>query len=763
MENNLTLNSEKIQFKQKQVSFYGYVWSDQGISPDPKKIQALKHMEFPPDKETMRSFLGMINYLDRYSVLSAHLTAPLSSLTHQATDYKPGKVHLENFQWLKMEISNVKALPYFNTSAETTLQTDASKKGLGACLIQNGKVVCYASRTITKTEKNYQNLEREALGTIWGMEKFHYFLYGKEFTLETDQKPLVSIYKKHMVDISPRVQRLIVRSLPYQPFNVIYKKGKDIPVADALSRVTPMDPEDNTKLPITAVNLITVHILLCAHPQDTFSRKLDQLRKSTAQDNQLTRLSHYINTGFPCEKKNLPTDLQEYWNYRDTLSIKNGLLTCGSRIIVPQEMQAEMLQCIHNGHQGKERCLLRARNTVFWPKITYDIQELIARCIICQEHGKSQPIIGITQELPPFPWHTLATDIFYWKRMDFLIVADVFSKYFLVRKLANSTSAAVCAEIATIVTELGLPHIIRSDNGPCYNSKEFQQLLQCYNITHHTSSPHHPRSNGFVERMVGVAKKLMDKAGSEGKPWISGLYEYRVTPQSGSIASPLQLITQRTPREKDLPQLPSTLGAQEMYETHQELIWRQPNKPERNYIELTPGMAVWVQHRQSTSWEPATVVSQSSSNSYWIMQENSTDQPKVYRRTRSILKIRSTDIRQTRHNYSQLTEIKKAKFQTPFPYNDERNFVKRNPVKKISDDLVHPTKSDTSSVSASIFSEEREEIAEDIPVPADIPAPASAPAPTLETVKEQPYTPGSRKSTRKNLGRPASTFSDFYM
>ena len=104
-----------------------------------------------------------------------------------------------------------------------------------------------------------------------------------------------------------------------------------------------------------------------------------------------------------------------------------------------------------------------------------------------------------------------------------------------------------------------------------------------------------------------------------------------------------------------------------------------------------------------------------------------------------------------------MTETEKAKFQTPFTYNDERNFVERNPVKKISDDLVHPTKSDTSSVSDSIFSEEREEIAEDVPAPADIPA--SAP----ETVEEQPYTPGSRKSMRKNLGRPASTLSDFYM
>ena len=97
MENNLTLNSEKIQFKQTQVSFYGHCWSKHGISLDLKKTQALKHMVFPPDKETMRSFLGMINYLNRYSALSTHLAAPLSVLTHQATDYKPGKAHQENF------------------------------------------------------------------------------------------------------------------------------------------------------------------------------------------------------------------------------------------------------------------------------------------------------------------------------------------------------------------------------------------------------------------------------------------------------------------------------------------------------------------------------------------------------------------------------------------------------------------------------------------------------------------------------------------
>ena len=107
------------------------------------------------------------------------------------------------------------------------------------------------------------------------MKKFHYFLFGKEFTLETDQKPLVNIYKGHMIDISPRVQRLIVSSFPYLPFKVVYKKGTDIPVADALSCVTPMDPEDNIILPIIAVNMITAQILMSTDCQDSFSTKLE--------------------------------------------------------------------------------------------------------------------------------------------------------------------------------------------------------------------------------------------------------------------------------------------------------------------------------------------------------------------------------------------------------------------------------------------------------------------------------------------------------
>ena len=184
--------------------------------------------------------------------------------------------------------------------------------------------------------------------------------------------------------------------------------------------------------------------------------------------------------------------------------------------------------------------------------------------------------------------------------------------------------------------------------------------------------------------MVGVAKKLMDKAGKEGKPWISGLFDYRVTPTSGRIASPLQLMTQCTPKEKNLPQWPCALGVPKMHQTHQELVKRQGNKPERKYQELLPGTPVWVQYRQNATWEPAIVVNQCAPNSYWIMQENGAEQPKVYRHTRTMLKIRSTptDGKQLCTSGTTLGNAPNAPVQCK---STRENFGK--PAKKYSDQL----------------------------------------------------------------------------
>ena len=274
----MTLNPDKMQFILPKVSFFGHSWNDKGLLADPKKIETMKRIEIPQDVDTMRSFLGLINYLNQFSPSLAELSDPLREICRQKEEFQLTRACEVAFQWHKEEISKNVTLPYFNPKAPTILQTDASKKGIGAVLLQKSTLVMFSSRALTGSERNYQNLERECLVTIWGMEKTHYFLYGKAFMLETDQKPLVLIYKKHMVEISPRIQRLVVRSFPYQPFHVWYRKGMEIPLADALSSVTPLAmKEDGIQLLIIAVNQVTANI-----PYS--SNDLDQIHVETRKD-----------------------------------------------------------------------------------------------------------------------------------------------------------------------------------------------------------------------------------------------------------------------------------------------------------------------------------------------------------------------------------------------------------------------------------------------------------------------------------------------
>ena len=167
--------------------------------------------------------------------------------------------------------------------------------------------------------------------------------------------------------------------------------------------------------------------------------------------------------------------------------------------------------------------------------------------------------------------HIPGTNLFYWKHFGFLVLGDYFSKLLIVRKLASSTSSAVCREISNIFTEFGTPYIIRSDNSPCYTSKEFKELMELFQAQHVTCSPHFPQSSGFAEAMVKIAKKLMDHSTLQKKPWSFGLMEYRCIPLTGNIPSPLELLTGQKPRTS-LPSIP--LGNSIMREHHEALTKR---------------------------------------------------------------------------------------------------------------------------------------------------------------------------------------------
>ena len=187
-------------------------------------------MKPPEDVKSLQIFLGLVNYLTRYSGRLATLSAPLRDLTKKDTVYSWEPEHHQAFTEVKKEVSSLGVLRYFDPHAEIFIQIDASLKRLGAVLLQDGKPVCYASKALTETEQRYSNIERQALGVIWGLERFHYFIYGKSCTIHTDHKPaLEAIFKKKLSSCPPRLQRFVLRALKYD-FTVKYVKRAEVPL-----------------------------------------------------------------------------------------------------------------------------------------------------------------------------------------------------------------------------------------------------------------------------------------------------------------------------------------------------------------------------------------------------------------------------------------------------------------------------------------------------------------------------------------------------
>ena len=351
------------------------------------------------------------------------------------------------------------------------------------------------------------------------MEKFHYFLYGRKFILQTDQKPLVSIFRKHMIDVSPRIQRITIRAWQYD-FVPQHIPGRINVIADSLSRVTPLEFQDsNAEKDILAVNFLQYSSIE--------ERERDEMLQETNKDEELQSLKHYISTGWPAKRSQIPVSLHPYWNFRDELTVESGILMKNSKVLIPESLKQKYLKQIHQGHQGIEACRSRAREFVFWVNINSNLKEMVEKCDICQSQQNSTTSVQkYVSEVPPHPWHTLGSDLFYFQRIDFLVVVDYFSKYLIVRKIPSSTSSAVIKELGMIFSEFGNPLVFRSDNGPCYSSQEFKFFMQNWLVEHRTSSPHYPQSNGLAESMVKVLNDRISKqreliAKKEGKFYAS--------------------------------------------------------------------------------------------------------------------------------------------------------------------------------------------------------------------------------------------------
>ena len=432
------------------------------------------------------------------------------------------------------------------------------------------------------------------MAAVWGMEKFHYYLYGTEFILQTDQRPLVSILKKHMLHVSPRIQRIAIRSWPYT-FTTQWIPGKENVIADALSQVSPEESTDETiQLPIITVNYLSISRI----GEDD----LQELHAATATDPALQTLSRLILEGWPEKRNQIQETLRAYLSYHDELTIEDGIIMMNHRFIVPKALKTKYLEHIHEGHLGVTKCLQCAREYLFWVNYSRDIQEEVEKCTLCQENDTSTTQRHkFYSDIPPFPWHTVGSDLFYHRKQDYLVLVDYFSKFLIVRKLLNSTSGAIIKELGLIFSEYGRPCIFRSDNGPGYASQEFKHFLKELDIQHRTSSPYYPQGNRLAESMVKISKRLIEKAILEEKPWYALILDYRITPISSRIPSPAKIFYGRRLRS-NLSLIPPQMMNNRIIWLPEEIARKGGRFEPREHTpveNLEPGQPIWYQDPSS--------------------------------------------------------------------------------------------------------------------------------------------------------------------
>ena len=498
-------------------------------------------LDDPKNNDTQR-FLGMLTYLSQFIPQLADKAHTLRSLIKKDIPWTWDATYQDSFDTLKREISEDACLRYYDRNDDINLEVDASQKGLGCALIQKGKPVAFGSKTLTDCQSRYSNIEREMLAVVYGIQRYHTYLYARPFTVITDHKPLVNITAKPIHTAPPRLQSMLMLIQGYR-FTVKYRPGEQMILADSLSRSpNPHNKEEiDFDLRVDGVKMEIDHrpIELINFPP----YKQDLLREETIKDPVLNALKEVIHTGWPDSINLLPTDLRPYWSFRETLAIEAGIIFKGRQVIIPKSMQEDILEQLHQGHQGIEKTRKLARDTVYWININRQIDLLCKACEACQQLQQTnmrEPLI--THKIPAKPWQYISSDMFECEGKSFLITVDRYSKYPLVDVMTRTTSYEVAEKIKFYCSLFGRPDEIMTDNGPQYSGQAFKQFTKDWNISHVTSSPNYARSNGFIERHVKHIKPIIKKTIKCKQDIQQALLIIRATPIDSKVPSPAELL-----------------------------------------------------------------------------------------------------------------------------------------------------------------------------------------------------------------------------
>jgi len=622
MNGGLRLKKSKCALMQDSVQYLGHRIDAQGVHTTPDKIAAIQEAPTPQNVKQLRSFLGLVQYYGKFIANMSSLLHPMYQLLKANVKWKWDNQCNKAFKEAKQKLMEAPVLAHYDPSCPLKLAADASAYGIGAVLSHcykdgSERPIAFTSRTLTSAEKNYAQIDKEALALIYGVQKFHVYLYGRKFILVTDHKPLVSLLgptKGIPLTAAARLQRWALLLAGYQ-YDIQFKPTQKHGNADGLSRLplTDSSRESDDEIETTLFNIAQI---------DCLPVTAEQVKRATANDTILSRVLQFTKNGWPAA---VDKSLQAYFNKRQEITVEGGCLLWGIRVIVPEKLQKRILDELHMDHLGIVRMKNKARSYVWWPGVDQDIEKVVRSCLSCQKVRNTPPTTPLHPWLwPTKPWRRVHVDFAgpFLNKM-FLLVTDAHSKWPEIIEMSSTTSTKTIDELRRLFAAYGLPEQLVTDNGPQFVSQEFSTFMKLNGIKHIKTSPYHPASNGAVERLVQTFKKAMTSKSRKGltvsQLLSSFLLSYRTTPHSTTNITPAELFMNRALRTRlDLiqPNLEgSVTKAQGMQKAHHDT-----KAKETRYL---IGQSVMAKNfRNGPKWLPGVIVEQLGTLTFLVQLDN---------------------------------------------------------------------------------------------------------------------------------------------